>query len=60
MDQPPAAAFTAFADVWPRAIEMEKGAALYAIGAGNTMTFFLFKWLTNLMNIDLASSCGMM
>ena len=34
MDQPPAVAFTAFADVWPWAIEAEMGAALCAIGAG--------------------------
>ena len=34
MDQPPAAAFTAFADAWPRPIETEIGAAICAIGAG--------------------------
>ena len=34
MDQPPAVAFTAFADAWPRAIETEIGAALCAIGLG--------------------------
>ena len=34
MDQPPAVAFTAFADAWPRAIEPEIGAALCAIGCG--------------------------
>ena len=34
MDQPPAVAFTAFADAWPRAIETEIGAALCAIGRG--------------------------
>ena len=28
VDQPPAVAFTAFADAWPRAIETEIGAAL--------------------------------
>ena len=38
MDQLPAAAFTAFADVWPRATETEIGAALCAIGAGRTLT----------------------
>ena len=38
MDQPPAVAFTAFADAWPRAIETEIGAALCAIGAGRTLT----------------------
>ena len=39
MDQPPAVAFTAFADVWPRATgEKEIGAALCAIGAGGTLT----------------------
>ena len=39
VDQPPAVAFTAFADVWPRATETEIGAALCAIGAGRTFTF---------------------
>ena len=38
MDQPPAVAFTAFADVWPRATETEMGAALCAIGAVGTLT----------------------
>ena len=36
VDQPPAVAFTAFADVWLRATEMEIGAALCAIGMGRT------------------------
>ena len=35
---PPVVALTAFADAWPRAIEMEIGAALCAIGAGRTLT----------------------
>ena len=39
MDQPPAIAFTAFADVWPRAAETEIGAALCAIGAGKDFDF---------------------
>ena len=39
VDQPPAVAFTAFADVWPRATVTETGAALCAIGAGRTLTF---------------------
>ena len=34
MDQPLTVAFTAFTDTWPRAIEMEIGAALCAIGHG--------------------------
>ena len=34
MDQPPAVAFTAFTDTWPRTIEAEIGAALCAIGVG--------------------------
>ena len=38
MDQPSAVAFTAFADVWPRATEMEMVAALCAIGAGRNLT----------------------
>ena len=41
MDQPPVVAFTAFADVWPRATETEIGAALCAIGAGRTLTFLI-------------------
>ena len=37
MDQPPAVAYTAFADVWPRATEAKIGTALCAaIGAGRT------------------------
>ena len=40
VDQPPAVAFTAFADVWPRATETEIGAALCDIGAGRTLAFF--------------------
>ena len=40
MDQPSTVAFTAFADVWPRARETEIGAALCAIGAGRTFTIF--------------------
>ena len=43
MDQPPAVAFTAFADVRPRATETEIGAVLCAIGAGGTLTFFCTK-----------------
>ena len=39
VDQPPAVAFTAFADVWPRATDMEIGTALCAIGAGMTFDF---------------------
>ena len=34
MDQPPAVAFSALADAWPRATEIQIGAALCAIGAG--------------------------
>ena len=41
MDQPPAVASTAFADVWPRATETEIGAALCTIGAGKTLPFLL-------------------
>ena len=40
MDQPPAVAFTAFADAWPRAIETEIGAALCTIGRGKDFDFF--------------------
>ena len=40
MDQPPAIAFTAFADAWPRSIETEIGAALCAIGRGKDCDFF--------------------
>ena len=46
MDQPPAVAFIAFADTWPRAIETEIGAALCAIGAGKDFHFgFIFRQL---------------
>ena len=38
VDQPPAVALTAFADMWPRAIETEIGATLCAIGVGRTLT----------------------
>ena len=41
MDQPPAVAFTAFADAWPRAIATEIGAALCAIGRGKDFDFDL-------------------
>ena len=40
MDQPPAVAFTVFADAWPRAIETEISASLWAIGAGKDFDFF--------------------
>ena len=35
---PPAVAFSAFADVWPRATETEIGAALCANAPGRTLT----------------------
>ena len=38
MDQPPTLAFSAGTDEWPRATEMEMGAALCAIGVGRTLT----------------------
>ena len=41
VDQPPAAAFTAFADMWPRATETDIGATLCAIAAGRTLTFLI-------------------
>ena len=41
MDQPPAAAFTAFADMWPRTLEMEIGTTLCAIGMGTTLILML-------------------
>ena len=40
MDQPPAVAFTACADAWPRAIEREIGTALRSIGAGKDFDFY--------------------
>ena len=43
MDQPPAVAFTAFADAWPRAIETEIDAALCAIGTRKDSDFDLRK-----------------
>ena len=39
VDQPPAVAFTACADVWPRATETEIGTAVCAIGAGKDFYF---------------------
>ena len=56
MLQPPAVAFTAFADAWPRAIEAETGAALCAMGAGKDFDFFLIKLLTCLLRNDLMST----
>ena len=41
MDQPPAVAFIAFTDAWPRAIETEMDAALCTIGRGETTMTFL-------------------
>ena len=42
MDLPPTVAYTVFADVWPRATEMERCAALCAIGTGKDFHFFVF------------------
>ena len=39
VNQPPAVAFTAFADAWPRAIETEVGVALCTIGRGKDFDF---------------------
>ena len=39
MNQTSAVAFTAFADMWPRATEAEVGTSLYTIGVGRTLTF---------------------
>ena len=41
MGQPITVAFAAFADAWPRATEMEIGAALSTIGTGRTLTVIL-------------------
>ena len=41
MDQPPAVAFTSFADAWPMAIETEIGATLCAIGCGKDLIYSL-------------------
>ena len=41
MDQPPTEAFTALADAWPRAIEMERGAVLCTIGVGKDFDFLM-------------------
>ena len=49
MDQPPTVAFTAFADLWPRATETEIGAALCTIGAGRTLTFDFDFFTINLL-----------
>ena len=45
MGQPPAVAFTAFADAWPRAVETEIGAALCATGRGKGLDFSLTFYL---------------
>ena len=43
MDRPPpAVAFTAFADAWPKAIETEIGTAYTPLGAGKDFDFCLF------------------
>ena len=39
VSQPPAVAFTAFADAWPMSIETEIGTALCAIGRGKGLVF---------------------
>jgi len=39
LNQPPAVAFTPFADAWPRAMEIEIGAAQYATGAKRKFDF---------------------
>ena len=39
MDQPPAVAFTAFADAWPRAMETEICVAQCATGAGKNFDY---------------------
>ena len=41
MDQSPAVAFTAFTDMWPRAMETEIGAALCTTGVGRNFDFDL-------------------
>ena len=54
MDQPPAVAFTAFADAWPRVTETEIGAALCAFGAGRTVFLTRVrndKAIINLLNV---------
>ena len=43
MDQPPAVAFTAFANVWPRATETDIGAALCATGEGKDFDFEYYR-----------------
>ena len=58
MDQPPTVAFTAFADVWPRATETEIGAALCAFGVGRTLTLtsdntaFRFTFALSIQNMN--------
>ena len=42
VDQPPAVAFTTFADAWPSAIKTDIGAALCVIGAGKDFLSFLY------------------
>ena len=51
MDQPPAVALTAFVDAWPRAIETEIGAALWAIGRGKDLDLdFALNWVDHFFN----------
>ena len=52
MDQPPALAFTAFADAWPRAIETEIGAALCAIGRGKELVLTFFNYEASFQKIS--------
>ena len=60
MDQPPAVAFTAFADVWPRAIETEIGTALCTIGRGKDFDFFsLFDQIRFLKGCQSIVSIGL-
>ena len=60
MDQPPAVAFTAFADAWPRAIETEIGAALCAIGRGKDFDFNFVKFILDRKNLCvLAKFCSL-
>ena len=70
MDQPPAVAFTAFADSWPRAIETEIGAALCATGRGKGLCLdwgfvvnFSYMWSFNFIfyytfDTELSSTSG--
>ena len=53
---PPAVAFTAFADAWPRAIDTEIDAALCAIGRGKGL-WLLFHFFISNKKVEKNNNC---